>query len=509
MIRYGIFLWVIILTISAARAGPLHDAARAGDADRVRELISAGLPVDSRSHDGNTPLHVAASSGFTEIVGILIAHGAEVEATNQFGETPATMAAVWGHRNVLDLLQRTRIRKNSIAAPPAIPTPGNLPQHARQMPTIARSSSVPAERPSLKEPPPQPRAAPRYEIQLGAFRSGRAPAENLRRGLVEKHADLFAGIETFVRDGISNNFQIHRVRAGPLDERRARHICAQLKTRGAACVLALPDNAVAVTATHGATTSSSPLPATGAAVAGPGPGRGAKGKEDRDKGLDDAFAAYHSQDHGRAIRAFELLAQDGDPTAQNFLGVMHALGHGVDRDLAAAAFWYRQAAEQGSAIAQYNLGGLYENGQGVPADPSVAAQWFQRAANVGLPQAEHALATLYYLGQGVGQDYRAAARLYRRAAEQGHVESQHNLGVLYLKGHGVAQDTVRANKWWHIAAALADDLSAVRNRATRNIAKSAPLLSAAQRDSAQSQARTWLATHKSAPSDGDRNPPNG
>ena len=45
-------------------------------------------------------------------------------------------------------------------------------------------------------------------------------------------------------------------------------------------------------------------------------------------------------------------AQQGDASAQCNLGNLYAGGHGVVRDFAAAAEWYRKAAEQGHADAE-------------------------------------------------------------------------------------------------------------------------------------------------------------
>ena len=55
-------------------------------------------------------------------------------------------------------------------------------------------------------------------------------------------------------------------------------------------------------------------------------------------------------------------ADQGDSEAQLNLGFMYTLGHGVPKNYAAAASWYRKAAEQGHASAQFNLGLMYSSG---------------------------------------------------------------------------------------------------------------------------------------------------
>ena len=73
-------------------------------------------------------------------------------------------------------------------------------------------------------------------------------------------------------------------------------------------------------------------------------------------------------------------AEDGDPQAQNNLGILYEHGEGVPEDDVQAAHWYRLAAEQGLALAQSNLGLMYDKGEGVPKDAAEAVRWFRLAA---------------------------------------------------------------------------------------------------------------------------------
>jgi putative methionine-R-sulfoxide reductase with GAF domain len=69
------------------------------------------------------------------------------------------------------------------------------------------------------------------------------------------------------------------------------------------------------------------------------------------------------------------LAQDGDPLAQNALGLRYAQGEGVKLDEQEAARWFTKAAEQGNVAAQSKLGSLYWAGRGVPASLREAYFW--------------------------------------------------------------------------------------------------------------------------------------
>jgi TPR repeat protein len=83
-------------------------------------------------------------------------------------------------------------------------------------------------------------------------------------------------------------------------------------------------------------------------------------------GIDEGRVAYFRGDYAAALREILPLAQQGNATAQSFLGEMYSHGQGVPQDYAQAAHWYRQAATQGDPVSQNNLGVMYSHGYGVP-----------------------------------------------------------------------------------------------------------------------------------------------
>lgn len=173
----------------------------------------------------------------------------------------------------------------------------------------------------------------------------------------------------------------------------------------------------------------------------------------RDPGDPETAAnAYERGDYASVVRLLKPLAEQGDPISQYNLGVLHARGEGVPKDLAAAAMWWQRAAEHGNADAQFVLGAMSATGEGVPVDPKGAARWWRMAAQQGNLDAQIALGGMYASGKGVPQEFSEAARWWRMAAEQGDAKSQYNLGVMYSKGEGVPQDVSEAVKWWQKAA---------------------------------------------------------
>jgi hypothetical protein len=83
-----------------------------------------------------------------------------------------------------------------------------------------------------------------------------------------------------------------------------------------------------------------------------------------------------------ALAVWTAAASAGDPTAQTYVGEIHARGLGRARDYATAAAWYRKAADQGHPRAQLLLGTLYEKGLGVARDPIKALDLYRKAAGL-------------------------------------------------------------------------------------------------------------------------------
>lgn len=78
----------------ATPVGQLVAAARAGDAGRVRTLLSEGVSPNGRETlNGHAPLHQAARANALEVVDILLAAGADPSAPDGQGATPLMHAA--------------------------------------------------------------------------------------------------------------------------------------------------------------------------------------------------------------------------------------------------------------------------------------------------------------------------------------------------------------------------------------------------------------------------------
>ena len=77
-------------------------------------------------------------------------------------------------------------------------------------------------------------------------------------------------------------------------------------------------------------------------------------------------------------------ARSGNAEAEELIGVMYALGLGVERDDVRAFEWYLRSAMKGHPGAQSGVGWYYEVGRGLPAPDLVRAYlWYGLSAMGG------------------------------------------------------------------------------------------------------------------------------
>jgi ankyrin repeat protein len=94
----------LALVPAVVRADEIHDAARAGDVAKVKQLLAANPELVHAKTGVYTPLHYAAENGHDEIVLLLLDHGARVDEWEKDGCTPLHWAVISGHRSTAGLL---------------------------------------------------------------------------------------------------------------------------------------------------------------------------------------------------------------------------------------------------------------------------------------------------------------------------------------------------------------------------------------------------------------------
>ena len=95
----------------------LREAARAGDVQKVTELLQSGTPIDSPARHNVTPLRLAAERGQLEVVKLLVERGADIDSIETFFNSSIVDAALTNkHREIALFL----LEKNAIARAEAL-----------------------------------------------------------------------------------------------------------------------------------------------------------------------------------------------------------------------------------------------------------------------------------------------------------------------------------------------------------------------------------------------------
>ena len=120
----------------------------------------------------------------------------------------------------------------------------------------------------------------------------------------------------------------------------------------------------------------------------------------------------------------------------------------------------RKLAQGGDATAQNELGLLYYEGKGVPQNHKKAKEWFDKAVKHGHTGAQVNLGTLYLRGEGAPQSSQMALFWFSRAAGEEDALALAKLGLMYAQGRGVLQDFIQAHMWYNLSAARGEARSA-------------------------------------------------
>lgn len=82
-------------------AGPLHEAAKKGNASEVERLLDGGQAINDVDEMGATALHWAVKSGNAKAVDALLNRGADIQVPSAFGSTVLHWAAAEGNAAII------------------------------------------------------------------------------------------------------------------------------------------------------------------------------------------------------------------------------------------------------------------------------------------------------------------------------------------------------------------------------------------------------------------------
>jgi TPR repeat protein len=109
--------------------------------------------------------------------------------------------------------------------------------------------------------------------------------------------------------------------------------------------------------------------------------------DDADAAFRSGLSAFNEGSYARALAVWGQLAAAGDPRAEEGIGFMYYTGRGVVRDSRQAAKYFYRAANQGEPTSQLLLAMMHFRSDGVPKSMPLALMWAELAMESGQPEA--------------------------------------------------------------------------------------------------------------------------
>lgn len=193
----------------AVVAGPLHDAARQGDLEALRRLIT---------------------------------EGADAALQDEHGFTALDLAAQYGHGDIVEFLTRQAIPDRPARDRPVEPIAAAEPEAVAEPPVAAEPAAedpeTPASPAATNPLAPAARANGDHWVQMAALGAGREAAEIEIARLRRRFPVLLSGLDFTVERAIVNSDSVvYRIRTGPLEAAEARSLCAEFKALGQDCLV--------------------------------------------------------------------------------------------------------------------------------------------------------------------------------------------------------------------------------------------------------------------------------
>lgn len=163
-----------------------------------------------------------------------------------------------------------------------------------------------------------------------------------------------------------------------------------------------------------------------------------------DEVYDDTLPLVERDD---AVEDLRTWAEDGDATAQYFLGKLYRDGGLLIPNSELAWDWFYKAARQDVMVAQYALGKLFLSDDLLVRNPKLGMEWLEYAAQNGSQYAAYRVGKEYLKGEIVKKDMAKALKYLTSAANAENQYAQYVLGKLCLVGREVKYDKELALYW--------------------------------------------------------------
>lgn len=212
------------------------------------------------------------------------------------------------------------------------------------------------------------------------------------------------------------------------------------------------------------------------------------------------------RDERAGVEWIRKSATAGNAFGQRLLADILSTGKLVKKDDATAIEWYHRSAKGGDADSQSELGVRYTRGWGVPVDDAEAVRWELKAAAAGDIASMMYLAARYESGKGVDKNHKTAVGLFQQAAILGSAQAMCYVGDMYRWGAGVEKSPREAYRWYSAAFAATPQvrpirpvnqltlIGDIRRKCEAGRKEAAKALSSDERAAEDRAAREWLAT---------------
>ncbi|CAB4417956.1 unnamed protein product [Rhizophagus irregularis] len=154
----------------------------------------------------------------------------------------------------------------------------------------------------------------------------------------------------------------------------------------------------------------------------------------------------------KAFKLYNIAAEEGHDTAQNYLGYLYMKGEVPEMDSKKAVYWFQRAVENGNKFAYDNLAICYELGIGTNKDETKAFELYEKSAEKGYINAKFHLGYCYVNGIGTKINKEKGFELYREAAEKGNLNEMNIPEDYYKNKEGLAKDLNEVSYWYQKSA---------------------------------------------------------
>ena len=185
--------------------------------------------------------------------------------------------------------------------------------------------------------------------------------------------------------------------------------------------------------------------------------------------LKNALSAITSKDYATAIKILLPIAENGNASANFYLGYLYFNGMGVianekeaKKFRSCAAKIFKEQAENGNNEAISKLGRILADGSQLDdTDFLEELKWLKLASKIGCREASFMLGNIYNTGYKINDsnendffpiiNKKEAFNWFKISAEQGMAFGMINVASFFRLGTGVDQDLKEAFRWYNIA----------------------------------------------------------